>query len=201
MNFLAHAYLSGNDENIIVGNFIADHVKGKAIERYTPQIKEGIILHRRIDEFTDSHPVFRKSAARLRNTYGRYAGVIVDMFYDHFLAKNWDDYSEIPIKKFTSGVYKVMMKHFLILPPKTRRILPFMATDDWLAGYAYIEGLDMALNGMSRRTNFNSGMEHAVVALKSDYELFKSEFRVFFEDLRNDTARFFEEKRNPGTNN
>ena len=193
MNFLAHAYLSGSDENIIVGNFIADHVKGKAVERYSEKIMAGIRLHRRIDAFTDLHPVFRKSTARLRESYGRYSGVIVDMFYDHFLARNWSNYSAVPIRQFTSGIYKVVMRHFLILPPKTRRILPFMAADDWLAGYAYLEGLNLALNGMSHRTNFKSGMEHAVEALKKDYDLFKTEFEEFFQDLRQDTMLFFEE--------
>jgi acyl carrier protein phosphodiesterase len=193
MNFLAHAYLSGSDENILVGNFIADHVKGKAVERYPEKIMVGIRLHRRIDAFTDLHPVFRKSTARLRESYGRYSGVIVDMFYDHFLARNWSNYSAVPIRQFTSGIYKVVMRHFLILPPKTRRILPFMAADDWLAGYAYLEGLNLALNGMSRRTNFNSGMEHAVEALKKDYDLYKAEFEEFFQDLRQDTMLFFEE--------
>jgi len=193
MNFLAHAYLSGNVENIIVGNFIADHVKGRAVERYSDQIKAGIRLHRRIDAFTDAHPVVRKSIARLKGDYGRFSGVIVDMFYDHFLAKYWNDYSELPIRKFTSGIYRVMMKHFMILPPKTRRILPFMMADDWLSGYSRLEGLNMALSGMSRRTNFNSGMEHAVEALKKDYKLFRIEFSDFFTDLRQDVNIFFEE--------
>lgn len=193
MNFLAHAYLSGNDENIIVGNFIADHVKGKAIEKYPDGIRKGIELHRRIDAFTDTHPTVKKSKARLRHRYGKYSGVIVDMYFDHFLAKNWKDYSDQPLKQFTSGIYKVMMRHFLILPPKTRRILPFMMADDWMAGYAYIEGLNLALTGMSRRTNFDSGMEHAVEALKADYENFLIEFRMFFEELKSDVASFFSE--------
>lgn len=193
MNFLAHAYLSGNNESIIVGNFIADHVKGKAAEKYTEQIKAGIKLHRRIDTFTDMHPVVRKSTARLKENYGRFSVVIVDMFYDHFLAKNWSDYSQIPIRKFTFGIYKTMMKHFLILPPKTRRILPFMMADDWLSGYAYLDGLHFALSGMSRRTNFNSGMEHAVEALEKDYDLFKLEFSEFFTELQQDTVIFFKE--------
>jgi acyl carrier protein phosphodiesterase len=115
------------------------------------------------------------------------------MFYDHFLAKYWNDYSELPIRKFTSGIYRVMMNHFIILPPKTRRILPFMIADDWLSGYSRLEGLNMALSGMSRRTNFNSGMEHAVEALKKDYELFRIEFSDFFTDLRQDVNNFFED--------
>jgi len=193
MNFLAHAYLSGNNESIIVGNFIADHVKGKVIGKYAEGIRKGIILHRRIDGFTDSHPTVKQSTARLKHKYGKYSGVIIDMYYDHFLARNWNNYCDQPLKQFTSGIYKVMMKHFLILPPKTRKILPFMMTNDWMAAYAYLEGLNLALTGMSRRTNFNSGMEHAVDALKADYELFLKEFREFFDDLRNDTAYFFSE--------
>lgn len=183
MNFLAHAYLSGTDENIIVGNFIADHVKGKAIERYTEEIKAGILLHRWIDTFTDNHPIVRESIGRLRRDFGKYSGVIVDMYYDHFLAKYWNNYSSKPLPSFTAHIYQVMMKHFLILPVKTRRILPFMMADDWLAGYAQLEGLQMALAGMSRRTRFNSNMEHAVEALRNNYELFLSEFRIFFNEL------------------
>lgn len=195
MNFLAHAYLSGNDENIIVGNFIADHVKGKAINNYPVEILNGIKLHRRIDAFTDSHPIVRESAGRLKDHYGRFSGVIVDMFYDHFLARNWNEYSHVPIKKFTSSIYRIMMKQLIILPPKTRRILPFMMADDWLAGYANLEGLNMALSGMSRRTKFNSGMEHAVGALKKDYSLFKDEFSAFFVELCSDSSRFFTENK------
>lgn len=193
MNFLAHAYLSGNDENIIVGNFIADHVKGKVINNYNVEILKGIKLHRRIDAFTDSHPIVRESTGRLKEQFGRFSGVIVDMFYDHFLAKNWNDYSEVPIKKFTAGIYRVMMNHFMILPPKTRRILPFIMADDWMASYANLEGLNMALTGMSRRTNFNSGMEHAVEALKKDYSLYKDEFSAFFVELSADSSRFLTE--------
>lgn len=193
MNFLAHAYLSGNNEKIIVGNFIADHVKGKVIDRYSEQIKTGIRLHRRIDTFTDIHPVVRKSTGRLKEIYGKYSGVIVDMYYDHLLAINWHKYSEMPLRSFTANIYRVMMKHFTILPPKTRRILPFMMADDWLSGYADLTTLQMALTGMSRRTKFNSGMEHAVDALIKDYELFTHEFSEFFEELREDAALFFKE--------
>jgi acyl carrier protein phosphodiesterase len=193
MNFLAHAYLSGNNENIIVGNFIADHVKGKAINSYADEILKGIKLHRRIDAFTDSHYIVKESTGRLKAQFGRFSGVIVDMFYDHFLARNWNEYSQLPIRKFTFGIYRVMMNHFMILPPKTRRILPFMMADDWLASYANFEGLNMALTGMSRRTNFNSGMENAVEALKKDYSLYKDEFSAFFVELRSDSSRFFAE--------
>lgn len=192
MNFLAHALLSGDDENIIVGNFIADHVKGKAIEKYAEEIRLGIALHREIDAFTDAHPVVRRSIVRLRNGHGKYAGVITDMFYDHLLAVNWNRYSGVLLRQFTSGIYKVMMKHFLILPPKTRRILPYMMADDWLAGYASLENLQRALSGMAQRTSFESGMQHAVQSLREDYALFNKDFTEFFSQLQGQTKRWFE---------
>ncbi len=198
MNFLAHALLSGDDENIIVGNFIADHVKGKAIENYSEEIRLGIALHREIDAFTDSHPVVRRSILRLRNGYGKYAGVITDMFYDHLLAVNWNLYSSVSLRLFTSGIYKVMMKHFLTLPPKTRRILPYMMADDWLAGYASLDNLQRALAGMAQRSSFESGMQHAVQSLREDYALFNEDFTEFFIQLQAQTKRWYEQQRFAG---
>ena len=108
MNFLAHLYLSGNNENTIIGNFIANHVKGNGINKYEPGIRNGIILHREIDWFTDSHPQFLISKKRLTPTYRKYAGVIIDMYYDHFLSAYWDVYSEEPIISFTKRMYRTM---------------------------------------------------------------------------------------------
>ncbi|MDP2424335.1 MAG: ACP phosphodiesterase [Bacteroidales bacterium] len=190
MNFLAHAFLSGSDEETIVGNFIADHVKGKPDHRYSAGILNGITLHRLIDEFTDTHPVVRQSADRLKPSYARYSVVIVDMFYDHLLAKHWCEFSSVPLKKFTRHIYLVMMKHYRILPAKTKRILPFMVADDWMAGYAKPNGLKLALKGMARRTRFESGMDKAVGDLQKDYGLYLEEFRLFFPDLQRKVALF-----------
>jgi len=184
MNFLAHLYLSGNDEEIIIGNFIADHVKGRAIEKYSHGIRAGIMLHREIDAYTDSHPVFIQSKNRLAINYRKYAGVITDMFYDHFLSANWNDYSDEPLESFTGRMYKIILKKYIILPPKTQRMLPFMAKDNWLKGYGTYEGLDRALKGMDRRTPFESGMSHAVGDLKKNYDLYKEEFRRFFPEIK-----------------
>lgn len=184
MNFLAHLYLSGENEEIIIGNFIADHVKGKTILKYNNGIKQGIYLHREIDSFTDSHPVFLKSKNRLTLNYRKYAGVITDMFYDHFLSANWADYSHESLDSFTSRMYKTVMKKYFILPPKTKRILPFMAKDNWLKAYGTFEGLEKALNGMARRTPFESGMENAIQDLKKDYPIYEREFREFFPEVK-----------------
>jgi acyl carrier protein phosphodiesterase len=191
MNFLAHLYLSGENEETILGNFIADHVKGKRINRYSPGIIAGIKLHREIDAFTDSHPAFLSSKSRLQKKYRKYSGVIVDMFYDHFLSANWRDYSDEDITAFTNRMYKIAMKRYLILPPKTKRLLPFMAKSNWLVGYGTFEGIDRALKGMSGRTPFNSGMENATIDLKKDYDKYKGEFQEFFPEI----IRFSEARR------
>ena len=183
MNFLAHLYLSGDNDSIIIGNFIADHVKGNGINKFDTGIRNGILLHRDIDQFTDSHPQFILSKNRLAPNYRKYAGVIVDMYYDHFLSAFWQHYSDEPIEKFTRRMYRILLKRFLILPPKTKRILPFMAKDNWLVGYGKLEGLGRALAGMAYRTPFNSGMENAIRDLQDNYSLFKQEFEAFFPEI------------------
>ena len=183
MNYLAHVYLSGDNEETIIGNFIADHVKGKAILGFSDEIRAGILFHREIDQFTDAHPLFLKSKKRLSVNYRKYAGVIVDMFYDHFLAANWEEYSNESLEGYTKRVYKILMKKYLILPRKTKYILPFMAKSNWLMNYGSFEGLNRALSGLAKRTPFESGMENATADLKKDYGLYKQEFRGFFPEV------------------
>jgi len=183
MNFLAHLYLSGENEEIIVGNFIADHVKGRAMEKFSDGIQHGIKFHRAIDHFTDTHEVWIETKNRLAVNYRKYAGVIADMFYDHFLSANWDEYCDESIESFTKRMYKIVMKRYLILPAKTQRILPFMAKDNWLKMYGKTQGLERALNGMARRTPFDSKMENAITDLEMDYDLYKKEFELFFPEI------------------
>jgi acyl carrier protein phosphodiesterase len=183
MNFLAHTYLSGNNEELMVGNFIADHVKGNGLDHFKPEIVEGIILHRKIDEFTDRHPQFIKSSKRLSKKYHKYSGVITDMFYDHFLASNWNDYSHEDLVDFTLKTYKILFRNWKNLPPKTKRILPFMMSSNWLASYAKLSFLQRSLEGMASRTTFYSGMQHSVKDLKKDYHLYLLEFKIFFPEL------------------
>ena len=183
MNFLAHLYLSGEDEDIILGNFIADMVKGRQIDRFQDGVVKGIRIHRKIDAFTDSHPVVDKSKMRLRNKYRLYSGVIVDMFYDHFLATNWSDYSNTSLRKYVGNTYQLLLKNFMVLPVRARNILPYMIAGNWLVNYARLENLQRHFNGMSKRTPFDSGMENAVYDLKLHYDEFEAEFREFFPEL------------------
>ncbi len=183
MNFLAHLYLSGENEEIIIGNFIADHVKGEGILKFRSEIQYGIRLHRAIDNFTDSHPVYLKSKARLSGNYRKYAGVVADMFYDHFLSSGWNTYSEESLDIFIDRIQKILFKNYPILPDRSQRFIAYMNKFNWLKGYGTFEGLGRALTGMALRTPFNSGMEYAVKDLKKDYDFYRGEFREFFPEI------------------
>lgn len=183
MNYLAHLYLSFDDENLMVGNYIADAVKGKQIEVYSDSIRKGIILHRKIDEFTDSHPVVEQSKALIRPRYRKYAGVIIDVYYDHFLASGWQSYSEVSLQQFTKLAYRTLFKHYLQMPGKMKGILPAMAIGNWLASYAHVDNIGLALKGMSTRTRFNSGMENGKDELVEFYDELQNHFELFFPEL------------------
>ena len=159
MNFLAHLYLAGNDKEVILGNFIADAVKGKAIDTYSPMVQEGIRMHREIDRYTDNHPVFKQSRDRLRPNYSLYSGVIVDIYYDHFLARYWNEYSSEDLRTFVADAYELLIRKFKLLPARSKYLLPFMISQNWLVGYSNFYSLQRVFRGMSRRARFESKME------------------------------------------
>ncbi len=183
MNFLAHIFLSGNNDDLKIGNYIGDFVKGNQLNDFSKQIRNGIVLHRKIDLFTDTHPTVLKSKIRLRPKYRHYSPVIVDMYYDHFLAANWRDYSNVELKQFTTDFYSLAWSKSEALPGKVVNLLTHMSSTDWLYNYKETEGLDRALKGLSRRTQFKSGMENAVKDLEENYDSFLTEFRAFFPEL------------------
>lgn len=187
MNFLAHIYLSGENELITLGNFMADSIRGKQYKKFPAELQVGILLHREIDTFTDAHPTVRQSTKRLHENYGHYSGVIVDILYDHFLAKNWADYSHIPLEKFTEDFYSSLTSHFEILPARVQKLTPFMIADNWLLSYAKIEGIQKVLEGMNRRTQNKSGMHTATNELIEFYPEFEADFTSFFKELMNFT--------------
>ncbi len=183
MNFLAHIYLSFSDEEITLGNFIADSIRGNKFKHLPDRIQKGILLHRAIDTFTDAHPVPRRSSKRLHARYSHYSRVIVDIFYDHFLAKNWNRYSDIPLETYVANFYVLLQENFELLPTGVKRMMPYMIADNWLLNYAGVEGIGRVLNGMNRRTDHKSGMNMAVEDLTDHYEAFEAEFTEFFSEL------------------
>ncbi len=184
MNFLSHLYLSGDSEGIIIGNFIADGVKGSNFRHFPEEVQKGIILHRKIDSFTDSHPIVELSKGRLRSSYKKYASVIVDIYYDHYLAKNWGNYSDIQLQQFTQNVYRLVKEHHVLLPEKSAHFAHYMMEYDILFQYSRLEGIQQVFNGMARRASFLSNMEHAVKDLQEHYLLFEEEFKRFFPELQ-----------------
>jgi len=188
MNFLAHIYLSEGDEGVTIGNFIADGIKGKSYKKYPPQIQKGILLHRSIDSFTDQHPIVRKSTARLHKNYGHYSGVIVDILYDHFLAKNWNKYHKQPLEEYIQDFYNLLRTEFDILPPKIQQMMPYMISDNWLLSYATIQGISRILVQMNRRTKNISKMNFAIIELEQFYNKFEDEFTSFFIELKSHTS-------------
>lgn len=185
MNFLAHIYLSGDNDLIKIGNFMADGIRGKQYENFPLDIQKGIVLHRAIDTYTDAHPLFRQSTKRLHTNYHHYAGVIVDVFYDHFLAKNWNSYSNEKLEDFVARFYQSLDKNIDILSDKTRNFMPYMIQHNWLVSYQTVEGITKILTQMDSRTNNQSKMRFANTELVKFYSEFENEFTLFFKDLQN----------------
>jgi acyl carrier protein phosphodiesterase len=190
MNYLAHFYLSGEREHLLLGNFIADAVKGSSLEGFSSELKEGIRMHREIDFFTDNHPVTSGSKSLLRAEFNHYSGVIVDIFYDHFLARNWKEFSDEPLDRYSQRVYALLEKHEAEFPDRPRHMLPFMKNHDWLMAYTEVEGIRRVLTGMSRRVRPGSKMEMAADALVKNYARFEKDFREFFPQLIQHTEKY-----------
>lgn len=184
MNFLAHIYLSGTDEELIIGNFIADSLKGKSYLKYPVGIQRGVVLHRAIDFYTDTHPTVRKSISRLFGTYGHYSGIIVDIIYDHFLASHWKEFSPVALDIFVSEFYELLQTYYPVLPKPIQQFLPYMVKDNWLLSYATLEGIGRILYQMNERTRRKSKMNFAIVELEEHYGDFEMEFLSFFEELQ-----------------
>jgi len=183
MNFLAHIYLSNDNSSLQIGNFIADFIKANEYKHLPKKIQQGILLHRQIDTYTDAHLVVRKSKRRLNPRYNLYNGIIIDIFYDHFLAKNWTSYHIEPLAKFTQHFYKLLNDNKALLPLPVNKLIPSIVKDNWLLNYANLEGIEKTLIGMNKRTKNKSHMNLAIVDLKLHYDEFESDFTSFFEDL------------------
>ena len=184
MNFLAHIYLSGNNNLLKIGNFMADGIRGKDYLNFPDDVKKGILIHRAIDSFTDAHLIYRKSKHRLHEKYGHYSGVIMDILYDHFLAKNWNNYSDKDLEIYIDNFYTILKNNQEILTEKTKNLLPIMIKNNWLASYKTVEGIEKILFQMDNRTKNRAKMQEAIVELNFFYTEFENEFTAFFKELQ-----------------
>ena len=183
MNNLAHIYLSGDSDEILLGNFIGDYVKGNKFQDYPEMVAFGIKLHRQIDQFTDQHPDVRRCIDLLKPGYERYAGIVVDVFFDHFLAANWRHYSPITLRQFAKHAHAVFLSNFLLLPFSVKQFLPFLIQHKRLESYARVENLHQVLEIMSRRTSLPGKADWAIQTLNVEYELFETLFHRFFAEM------------------
>ncbi|MFT3740594.1 MAG: ACP phosphodiesterase [Breznakibacter sp.] len=193
MNFLAHLFLSGNNADVKIGNFIGDHVKGKDYERYPPNVQKGILLHRQIDWFTDRHPITKQGAERLKIAYGRYAGVVLDVFYDHFLAVNWNMFTAQPLHEFASSTYGLLARRYFALPRDVRSFVPFLIMNRRLESYARKDGLARALSIMADYTSMPNNVHLAMQVLEAHYTEFNREFLDFWKELSAEVDRYLKE--------
>lgn len=190
MNFLAHLYLAGKDEGLLIGNFIADSVKGIKYQNFPEGISKGIVMHRAIDFFSDTNPVYLQSVHRLQPTYGKYSGVIVDMFYDYFLANNWSEFSSISLEEFCNKTYKILSKHSDKLPKESLIISTYMIRENWLLSYREISNIKGSLAGMSNRLKYYFPMDDAAIELEKNAAPYNSDFLEFFPLLIEYTKQF-----------
>lgn len=185
MNFLAHIYLSGENESIRFGNFIGDYVKGRDYNRYPAQVKSGILLHRKIDQFTDSHPIVRQHKSLFYNRYHKYAGIITDIMYDHFLAHEWYKFSEVNFNEYIENIYDWLKNNMAIMPAELKKIVPNLIHNNWLGAYRTVEGIESVFIGMSKGTSLPPEYKFAIFIIHKHYNELKHDFFSYFPELIN----------------
>jgi acyl carrier protein phosphodiesterase len=181
MNYLAHIYLADNSEENMLGNFLGDFVNKSLEDEFEYSIKQGILMHKKLDTFTDSHPDFLRSRKRISSTNRRLAGVLIDIFYDHFLAKNWHDYSSISLEEYADNFYKILKKFSYCLPDKLKTRMPFMIEENWLLSYRDISGIERTVERISKRfSNTRHPLVNPIDELINNYENLENDFKCFY---------------------
>lgn len=183
MNYLAHIYLSGENEGIIVGNFIADYIKGKSYLKLPDTIQTGILLHRQIDTFTDKHPKSAEAKQLLRPEFGLYSGIIVDFLYDHFLAANWSKYSDESLRSFSKRTHAILLSNFGLLPRRVQGFLPFLIQNRRLESYATVNGIIDSIRIMSKYSSLPDKHDFAKKILISNYDFLTENFHLFMSEI------------------
>ncbi|MGZ3900810.1 MAG: acyl carrier protein phosphodiesterase [Bacteroidia bacterium] len=182
MNYLAHSFLSHNEPGLIVGNFIADHIHGNQYEKYPPGIIDGILMHRRIDTFTDAHQKFKESKRFFYNGYEKYSGILIDIYFDHLLAKNFHTYSSVSLKDYSAHIYSVYLSYSEILPKSSARFLNYVLKNNIYLAYSTIEGIDRVLFHLSHRINHGILLNKSVELFQKHESQLETNFELFFND-------------------
>jgi acyl carrier protein phosphodiesterase len=184
MNFLAHALLAGDKPSLIVGGVVGDWIKGPLPGALSADLAQGVALHRAIDHFAESHPAFNRSRSRVSPERRRYAGVLVDVFYDHLLAQNWAAIHQQPLHEYCESVYALIRDRLHDLPPSAHPGLELMAKEDWLTSYVKIEGIADVLARMSRRARQPNPLMHGEQEFLADADGFTVDFYEWLAGTR-----------------
>jgi acyl carrier protein phosphodiesterase len=185
MNFLAHAYLSGDNDLVLVGNFMGDSVKGNQWNQYQEDLQKGILLHRSIDDFTDHHDVVREVVRLIRPTQGKFAAAAADIYFDHFLARHWDDYHNDALRIYSDHVLNTIEKHQHLLVGHSQHFFEYAKKTDRLYSYQFMEGIEEVFQGMSRRVKATNNFLEAKSDLENNYAFIEEQFKAFFPELKN----------------
>jgi acyl carrier protein phosphodiesterase len=191
MNFLAHAWLSFGEKEILVGNMISDFVKGRAQYDFIPGIRKGIILHRLIDDFTDTHAVIKKAKEIFRADYRLYSSPIVDIVLDHFVAKDTRLF-DAGLKNFTESVYQTLDDYATHLPERFVPVFGYMKMENWLLGYQQKAGIEKSIRGLVRRASFLEDSDTAIASFNNHY----SELEAYYAEFTEDVKQFAKEQLN-----
>ena len=189
MNYLAHLFLSGRTEQALIGGLLGDFVKGAIGDRYDARVCKGISLHRKIDRYTDDHEVVLASRRLVSQERRRFAGIMVDVFYDHFLACHWSRYAALSLDEFTHEVYAILLRHHHNFPQRLQYIVPRMVHDDWLGSYRELWRVGAALDGISRRLRRSNTLTGGLRELEANYARFEAHFLAFFPQLMRHVGR------------
>ena len=182
MNFLFHMMLSGDDEQLLVGNFMGDFVKGPLNGRFAPRIRHGVYLHRKIDSFADRHPLYRRSRYRLVPEYGLFRGIMLDLFYDHLLCNNWDVWCGKTLEDYLAGTRVIIERHCDSLPLEMRRMIPFIFSE-FLPSYASLDGIGKSFTQLSRRISRPNPLRGAESELMRNYDELAGDFKLLTPEL------------------
>jgi acyl carrier protein phosphodiesterase len=193
MNYLAHAYLSFGNAEILVGNMISDYVKGKKQFDYPVIVQKGIRLHRAIDTFTDQHPATKKGKEYFKPAVGPYSGAFMDVVYDHFLALDNNEFTEQSLGSFAKETYRQLFEHEAVLPEKFARMLPYMSSQDWLFHYRFTEGMEKSFGGVVRRAQYLSESQPAFELFIQHYDQLRKHYNEFFPDVKAFASSQFDE--------
>lgn len=180
MNYLAHLYLSGPNQAILLGNFLADFIRKAEDHQYPPEVQRGIELHRRIDYYTDHHPLVVRGTRRLRRAHGHYAPVVIDIFYDYLLSRNWSRFDDRPLAEFSAWAYQALLAQADVLPQRLAQQLRHMVADDWLTGYGDPERLARVFVRLRRRMSRPQLIDGVMDTLERELPALEAEFLGFF---------------------